>query len=176
MQSLAFMNMAKTSKKPMSKARTDGETGIKMISDNRKARFDFHILETFQSGIELSGTEVKSMRHGTVNLKDSFARIDKNELWLHNMHVSPYEFGNRSNHEPLRKRRLLMHKREILKVQAKMKEKGLTLIPLKIYFKGNWVKVDLALARGKRVYDKREAIAKREGKRQLERVMKQAGG
>lgn len=168
--------MAKTSKKSKSKDRAaEAGTGIKMISDNRKARHDFHILDTYQAGIELMGTEVKSMRHGTVNLRDSFARIDKNEVWLHNMHVSPYEYGNRSNHEPLRKRRLLMHKKEILKIQAKMKEKGLTLVPLKIYFKGNWVKVDLALARGKRVYDKRQAIAKREGKRQLERVMKQAG-
>lgn len=146
---------------------------IKLITDNRRARFDFHIYETFEAGIELSGTEVKSMRGGKANLSDAFARIEDGELWLYNCHISPYDHGNRFNHEPLRKRRLLMHARQILKLEQQMKEKGLTLVPLRLYFKRNWVKVDIALAQGKKVHDKRESIMKNESKRQLDRLVKQ---
>jgi len=146
---------------------------VKVISDNRRARFEYEVIEVHQAGIELTGTEVKSMRQGKANLQDSFARVERGELWLYNCHVSPYDHGNRFNHDPVRRRRLLMHSREIEKLKSKMQEKGLTLIPLKIYFKRNWVKVDLALARGKRLYDKRESITKRDTKRQLDRLVKQ---
>jgi SsrA-binding protein len=145
---------------------------IKVIAENRRARHNYELLEFFEAGIELAGTEVKSMRQGKANLQDSFARIDNGELWLFNCHVSPYDHGNRFNHDPIRKRRLLMHRREISKIKARMQEKGLTLVPLKLFFKRNWVKVDLALARGKHLYDKRESIAKRETKRQLDRLVK----
>ncbi|HEY9713383.1 MAG TPA: SsrA-binding protein SmpB [Chroococcales cyanobacterium] len=144
----------------------------KTVSDNRRARHEFEIIEVFEAGIELSGTEVKSLRQGKVNLADSFARIDDGELWIYNCHISPYDHGNRFNHDPLRKRKLLMHKREILKLKQRVQEKGLTLVPLKLYFKGNWAKVDIAVARGKQLYDKRETIAKRDSKRQLERLLK----
>jgi SsrA-binding protein len=146
---------------------------VKIIADNRRARHEYEIVEVFETGIELQGTEVKSMRNGKANLQDAFARIEEGQLWLYNCHISPYEFGNRFNHEPTRKRRLLMHKRQIFKLHQQIKEKGLTLIPLKLYFKRNWVKVDLALCRGKRLYDKRDTITKRETKRQLDRVVKE---
>lgn len=145
---------------------------IKVIAENRRARHNYELLEFFEAGIELAGTEVKSMRQGKANLQDSFARIDSGELWLFNCHISPYDHGNRFNHDPIRKRRLLMHRKEIAKIKARMQEKGLTLVPLKMFFKRNWVKVDLALARGKHLYDKRESIAKRETKRQLDRLVK----
>jgi SsrA-binding protein len=147
---------------------------IKVVADNRRARHEYDIIETVEAGIELVGTEVKSMRMGRANLADSFARVEKGELWLYNCNISPYDFGNRFNHEPLRKRRLLMHRREIQKLKSKTQEKGLTLIPLKLFFKGNWAKVDLALAKGRQLYDKREAIAKKENRRQLERLSKHA--
>jgi SsrA-binding protein len=145
----------------------------KVVADNRRARHEYEILSTIETGIELYGTEVKSMRAGKANLADAFARIEKGQLWLHNCHISPYEHGNRFNHEPLRPRRLLAHSNEIARLEQQMKEKGLTLIPLKLYFKRNWVKVDLALARGKHLYDKREAITERDSKRQLDRLVKQ---
>ncbi|SRR5579875_416601 len=145
---------------------------VKVICDNRRARHDYEVLEVFQAGIELLGTEVKSMRAGKANLADSFARVDDGQLWLYNCHISPYDFGNRFNHDPLRKRRLLMHRKEIQKIKSRMQEKGLTIIPLRMYFRQNWVKVDLALARGRHLYDKREAISKRESKRQLDRLAK----
>jgi SsrA-binding protein len=168
--------MAKTAKptqQPQQK-KTDAKEAppIKLISDNRRARFEYEIVQVYECGIELTGTEVKSMRQGKANLQDSFARVEQGELWLFNCHISPYEFGNRFNHDPVRKRRLLMHKREITKIKSQLAEKGLTLIPLKLYFKRNWVKVDLALARGRQLFDKRENITKRETKRQLERVVK----
>jgi SsrA-binding protein len=169
------MNMAKTSKRDKG-AKTAGAEKApaqKVISDNRRARHEFEIVEVFQAGIVLSGTEVKSMRGGRANLSDAFARVEGGELWLYNCHISPYDHGNRFNHEPMRKRKLLMHQGEIAKLKSKLQEKGLTLIPLKIYFKKNWVKVDLGLGRGKRLYDKREAIAKRDTKRQLDRIVKQ---
>ncbi|HEY9773207.1 MAG TPA: SsrA-binding protein SmpB [Planktothrix sp.] len=156
-------------------SKTDGKPTIKVVADNRRARHEYDILETFEAGIELAGTEVKSIRMGRANLSDSFARVEKGQLWLYNCNISPYDFGNRFNHEPLRKRRLLMHKREIQKLKSKIQEKGLTLVPLKMFFKGNWAKIDLALAKGRQLYDKREAIAKKETRRQVERIVKGRG-
>ncbi|MBX9568896.1 MAG: SsrA-binding protein SmpB [Candidatus Obscuribacterales bacterium] len=162
------------SKKASPAAKTDDKPVYKTISDNRKARHDFEILDKFECGIELTGTEVKSLRLGRVTLQDSFARIEAGELWLYNCNIAVYEYGNRFNHEPTRKRRLLMHAREIFKLNQRIKEKGLTLVPLKLYFKRNWVKVELATAKGKQLYDKRESIGKRDSKRQLDRLAKQA--
>ena len=156
---------AKTTKK-------DDEAPVKLVADNRRARHEYEILETFEAGLALSGTEVKAMRQGKANLQESFARIEDNEIWLYRCHISPYDFGNRFNHDPLRKRRLLLHRRQISKLKAQTQEKGLALIPLKLYFKGNWAKIDLALARGKQLYDKRQSIAKRENQRQIERIIK----
>lgn len=160
---------------PQAKAQPKSEKKpLRVIADNRRARHEYEILEVFEAGIELQGTEVKSMRGGKANLQDAFARIEKGELWLYNCHVAPYDFGNRFNHDPLRKRRLLMHKNQIRKIHQQIKEKGLTLIPLKLFFKRNLVKVDLALAKGKHLFDKREAITKRDTKRQLDRLVKQS--
>jgi SsrA-binding protein len=149
------------------------KVAYKVVSDNRKARHEYEILDTIQCGIALTGTEVKALRMGRCTLQDSFARFEDGEAWLYNCNISQYEYGNRFNHEPTRKRKLLMHSREILKLNQRMKEKGLTLIPLRIYFKRNWVKVDLALARGKQLYDKRDSMVKRDSKRQLDRLAKQ---
>lgn len=153
-------------------AAIDSKPKQKTVADNRRARHDFELLEVFEAGIALVGTEVKSMRQGKANLQDSFAKIENGELWLLNCHISPYDCGNRFNHDPVRKRKLLMHRKQIMKLKSLVQEKGLTLIPLKLYFKGNWAKVDLAVARGKQLYDKRQAIAKKENKRQLERIVK----
>ena len=140
---------------------------------NRKARHEYHIDETFEAGIALKGTEIKSIRAGKANLQDSFARVENGELVLYNMHISPYEQGNRFNHEPKRPRKLLMHKREIMRLFGQTREKGSSLIPLKAYFKENGrVKIELALARGKKKYDKREDIATRDAKREIERALK----
>jgi SsrA-binding protein len=144
----------------------------KVISKNRKARHDYDIEETYEVGIVLTGTEVKSVRNARVNLKDSYARIDNNEIFLYNMHISPYEQGNRFNHEPLRIRKLLMHKMEISRLYGKIKEKGYALIPLKIYLTKGLVKIELGLARGKKLYDKRRDIAERDSKREMERVFR----
>jgi SsrA-binding protein len=164
------MAPAKQQQKPDKKPAPHG----KVIADNRRARHEYEIIEVFEAGIELMGTEVKSMRNGKANLQDAFARIEDGQLWLHNCHIAPYDFGNRFNHDPVRKRRLLMHKKQILRLHQQIKEKGLTLIPLKLYFKRNFVKVDLALARGKHLFDKREAITKRDSKRQLDRLVKES--
>jgi SsrA-binding protein len=145
----------------------------KLISSNRKARHDYHIDETYEAGIVLTGTEVKSVRAARVNLKDSYARVEDGELLLYNMHISPYEQGNRFNHDPLRTRKLLMHRVEIGRLAGKVKEKGYALIPLKIYLKRGLVKVELALARGKKLYDKRQTIAERDSRREMERVFKE---
>jgi SsrA-binding protein len=145
---------------------------FKVVSDNRRARHEFEILEVVEAGVELSGTEVKSLRQGRANLADAFARVEEDQMWLYNCHISPYDHGNRFNHDPMRKRRLLMHKKQIVKLKSRMQEKGLTLVPLKLFFKGNWAKVDLALARGKQLFDKRQSIAKRENQRQMERLVK----
>lgn len=150
-----------------------GTSGVKYIAENRKARHDYFIHETYEAGIALTGTEVKSLRQGKANLKDSFCRIEHGELLLLGMHISPYEQGNRFNHDPLRTRRLLMHKYEILKLFGKTKEKGYTLIPLNLYFKKRKVKVTVALVSGKKLYDKRQALAEKEAKRDIERRMKE---
>lgn len=143
-----------------------------LITDNRKARHDYHIHETFEAGIVLVGTEVKSIRAGHVNLKDSFCRIENGELWLYGVHISPYEQGNRFNHEPERVRKLLMHKREIMRLLGQVKEKGFSLVPLNLHFSRGNVKVTIGLVTGKKNYDKREALAERAVKRDVERRMK----
>ncbi len=143
-----------------------------LITDNRKARHDYHIHETFEAGIVLVGTEVKSIRAGHVNLKDSFCRIENGELWLYGVHISPYEQGNRFNHEPERVRKLLMHKREIMRLLGQVKEKGFSLVPLNLHFSRGNVKATIGLVTGKKNYDKREALAERAVKRDVERRMK----
>ena len=145
---------------------------MKVITENRKARHDYTIEESFEAGIELKGTEVKSMRAGHANLKDSFAIIENGELYLYGMHISPYEHGNIFNVEPMRPRRLLMHKKEIMRLLGKTKEQGLTLVPLKAYFKKDKIKIELALAKGKKLYDKRDAAAEKTAKREIEKAMK----
>ena len=148
------------------------ESEEKNITVNRKARHEYLILQTFEAGIVLQGTEVKSLRQGKANLVDSYANIKDGEVWLVSAHISVYEQGNINNHEPTRTRKLLLNRSEIRKLIGKVKEKGLTLIPLRLYFKNGRVKVELALAKGKKVYDKREAIAKRDLKRDQERKIK----
>ena len=144
----------------------------KVIGTNRKAYHEYHIGETYEAGIALTGTEIKSIRQGMVSLRDSFARVENNEVFLYNMNISPYAAGNRFNHEPRRTRRLLLRKSEIRRLAAKTQEKGLTLIPLKVYLKRGLAKIELAVAKGKRLYDKREDIKKRDIMRQVDRVMK----
>lgn len=146
--------------------------GLKTIVDNRKARHEYFVLESFEAGIELYGTEVKSMRAGTVNLKDSYCRVVDGEMILYGLHISPYAHGNIFNRDPLRPKRLLMHKKEILKLYGQVKQEGLALIPLSLYFKGSRVKVQLGLCKGKKLYDKRATEAEREMKRVAERAMK----
>ena len=140
-----------------------------IVTQNRKARYDYHILENWEAGIVLQGTEVKSLRAGKANLSDSYGRIENGEVFLYNFHISPYEKGSYTNHDPLRKRKLLLHKTEIRKLRGRVEEKGLALIPLKIYFYHGRVKVELALVRGKRQYDRRQTIAKRDAQREMER-------
>lgn len=147
--------------------------GIKVVAQNRKARHDYHIEETMEVGLVLTGTEIKSIRAGKVNLKDSFARIQEGEVFLHNMHISPYEQGNRYNHDPLRTRKLLLHRRQINKLIGLTKEKGYTLIPLKLYLKNGLAKLDLALGKGKKLYDKRETMKKRDADREAQRALKE---
>ena len=146
--------------------------GIKTVAGNRKAFHDYFILERFEAGIALCGTEVKSIRAGGVNLKDSYCSIEKNEIFVHNMHISPYEKGNIYNRDPLRVRKLLMHKREILKLFSAVSQKGLTLIPLSLYFRDSKLKLELGLCRGKKLYDKRDAAAEKQAKRDSERYEK----
>lgn len=145
----------------------------KIVCDNRKARHEFHFLETYEAGIELQGTEVKSLRAGKGNLQDSFAKIEDGQIFLHNMHISPYEMGNRFNHEAKRPRRLLMHRQEIRRLYAKVREKGLTLIPTKVYFRGSLVKVEIALSQGKKLFDKRQDLVEKAVRRDTERAMKE---
>ncbi|EHL78635.1 SsrA-binding protein SmpB [Bacillus smithii] len=144
----------------------------KVVAQNKKARHDYFIEETYEAGIVLQGTEIKSIRAGRVNLKDSFARVQKGEVFLHNMHISPYEHGNRYNHDPLRTRKLLLHKKEILKLIGKTKEQGYSLVPLKLYIKNGYAKILLGLAKGKKKWDKREDLKKKEAKREIERAFK----
>jgi SsrA-binding protein len=145
---------------------------IKIIAVNRKARHDFFIDDEYEAGVVLQGTEVKSLRLGKVNLKDSYARIKDGEVFVYQMHIGPYPFAYYENHDPLRARKLLLHKQEIKRISAKVNEKGHTLVPLKIYFKGGKVKISLALAKGKRQYDKRESIKRRDQQRELARERK----
>lgn len=149
------------------------KAGIKQIAKNRKAYHDYFIDEKYEAGIELFGTEVKSIRMGNVNLKDSFCTVKGGEIFVHGMHVSPYEKGNIFNRDPARPRRLLMHKREIMKLGAGIQKDGLTVVPLSVYLSGSLVKLEIALARGKKLYDKREADASRDAKRDIDRTIKE---
>jgi len=150
------------------------EQKTKIIIENRKARHDFTILETYEAGIALTGTEVKSLRAGKANFKDSYAQVTNGrEVFVYNFHISPYEHGNIFNHDPLRNRRLLLHKGEIRKLIGKVKEKGYTLVPLKLYFKHGLVKMELALAVGKKTYDKRQELARKDARREMERAIKE---
>ena len=145
---------------------------IKIIAENRKARRDYFIVAEYEAGLVLKGTEVKSLRQGRANLKDSYARVKNGEVFLYQMHIAPYPFAYYDNHDPLRPRKLLLHKQEIKRLYGKINEKGHSLVPLKLYFKGGKVKVLLALAKGKRKYDKREAIKRRDEQRDLDREIK----
>lgn len=146
------------------------DSARKIIAQNRKARHDYEILETFEAGLALRGTEVKSLRAGRANLKDSYAAVHNGEVWLYGVHISPYSHGNINNHDPERDRKLLLHRREIRRLIGKTKETGLTLVPLQLYFTRGKAKVELALARGKKQYDKREAIARRDAEREMKRA------
>ena len=146
--------------------------GIKIVAENRKARFDYHIEDTFEAGMVLRGTEVKSLRRGRCNLKDSYARIINGEVWVLNMHIGPYPFAYYNNHEPRRQRKLLLHKYEIKKLYGKVNESGFSLVPLKVYFKAGKAKIQIALARGKKKHDKRETIRRRDEQRDLDRAMR----
>nr|WP_325212441.1 SsrA-binding protein SmpB [uncultured Oscillibacter sp.] len=146
--------------------------GVKIAAQNRKAHHDYYVEEKYEAGIELAGTEVKSVRAGTLNLKDSYCSVKDGELFVHGMHISPYEKGNIFNKDPIRPRRLLMHKREIRKLHALVKQDGYTLVPLSVYFKDSRVKVEVGLCKGKKNYDKRVAMAQRDTKREIDRAMK----
>lgn len=145
------------------------EQGIKPVATNRRARHEFWIEETHEAGLVLTGTEVKSLREGRVNLADAFARVDGGEVWLHHLHISPYAQGNIHNHDPLRTRKLLLHRREILRLRSKTERKGYTLVPLRLYFRRGVAKVELAVARGRHLYDRRDRIAEREAERRIAR-------
>ncbi|MBD2434578.1 MULTISPECIES: SsrA-binding protein SmpB [Fischerella] len=152
---------------------SDKSDGYKVISDNRQARYLYEILETYEAGIQLTGTEVKSIRAGRVNLQDGYALIRNGEAWLINVHISPYTAsGQYFNHEPRRTRKLLLHRQEIRKLVGKVEQQGLTLVPLKMYLKRGWVKVSIALVKGKKLHDKREDIKKRQDQREMQRAMK----
>ena len=147
---------------------------MKIVAQNKKAYHDYFILDTYEAGIELQGTEIKSIRKGSVNLKDSFIRIRNDEAFIDNMHIAPYEQGNRFNHEPLRQRKLLLHTKEIRKLQKELKENGLTIVPTKLYFNTSKLKVEIALARGKKLYDKRQDLKEKDSKRDIEKALKNA--
>lgn len=149
------------------------KTDSRIIADNRKARHDYFVIETYEAGIELFGTEVKSLRAGGCNLKDSYCEIDKGEMFALGVHISPYEQGNIFNREPLRPKKLLLHKAEIMKLTGLVSREGYTLVPLSLYFKGSRVKMALGLCKGKKNYDKREDIARRDADRDIERAMKE---
>jgi SsrA-binding protein len=154
----------------MARASGEGET---LIADNRKAFFDYHILDTFEAGIVLAGTEVKGIREGKANLRDSYARVEGAEVWLYNVHINPYSHRGYVDHDPKRRRKLLLHRAEIRKLIGKTVERGLTLVPTRMYFKNGRVKVALALARGKQVHDKRETIKRRETDRETRAMVKE---
>ena len=149
-----------------------GKESIKLVANNKKAYHDYFIDEKYEAGIELFGTEVKSIRMGKCSVKEAFVKIDRGEVYVCGMHISPYEKGNIFNKDPLRVRRLLLHKSEIMKLNGKIAEKGYTLVPLQVYFKGSLVKVEVGLARGKKLYDKRADIAKKDQRRELEKEFK----
>src|SRR2546423_3112568 len=165
--------MAKKTKDTSEQAKaSSNHVPIKMITVNRQAYHDYVVERTIEAGIALKGTEIKSIRDGKVNLRGSYAQVRNGEIWLENAHIAIYEHGNRYNHEPLRPRKLLLHKREIAQLERKVATKGLTLIPLKLYLKGGRAKIELGLCRGKKLYDKREAITERETKREIERIVR----
>ncbi len=145
--------------------------GIKIITNNRKARHDFHIDDRLEAGIVLTGSEVKSLRVGRVNMSEAFVRIQDGEAYLLNCHISPYDQGGYANHDPLRRRKLLMHRRELMKWQKAVEQKGFTIVPLRMYFRNSYAKVEVGLARGKKLYDKRADIAEQESKRRVQRIM-----
>jgi SsrA-binding protein len=145
----------------------------RLLADNRKARHDYHFVDTFEAGIVLAGTEVKAMREGGVNLRDSFARVEDGELWVYNMHVSPYSHRGYAEHDPTRRRKLLLHRAEIRKLIGRTSEKGLTLVPVRLYLKKGRVKLALALARGKQLHDKRETVKRREAERETRAAVKE---
>ncbi|OFW26052.1 MAG: SsrA-binding protein [Acidobacteria bacterium RIFCSPLOWO2_02_FULL_59_13] len=145
----------------------------KILTTNREAEYKYFLLERFEAGLVLKGTEVKAVRNGRANLKDSYATIQNGEAWLFNAHISPYEFGNRENHEPLRKRKLLLHRQEIRRLLGKVEQRGLTLIPTKMYLKNGCIKCEIALAKGKKLYDKRETERRKTDAREAQQAMKQ---
>lgn len=153
-------------------ANSGSEAPRKTIVRNRRARHEYHVLQTWEAGLVLQGTEVKALREGRANLQDAFARLDNGELWLHNLHISPYEAGNRFNHDPLRARKLLLHRQEIRKLIGQVEQKGLTLVPLDVYFRRGVAKVTLALVRGKKMHDKREDLKRRDAERDMARGYK----
>ena len=148
------------------------QSSEKIIAQNKTARINYHIEDTFEAGIVLVGTEVKSLREGKANLKDCYALVKDGEVFVHDMHISPYSHGNRSNHDPLRVRKLLLHKTEIKRLYGKSRERGLALIPLKLYFRSGKVKIEVGIGRGKKLYDKRESLKNKEDKRDIERGMR----
>lgn len=159
--------MAKTNKK------SQPSDGFKVMADNRQARFTYEILDSYEAGVALKGTEVKSIRAGKVNLRDGYAQVKNGEVWLLNVHISPHDMTNQAyNHDPRRPRRLLLHKAEIRKLIGKVEEKGLTLVPLKLYLKKGRVKVNIAIGRGKKLHDKRDSLKKKQEKRDIARMMK----
>ncbi len=153
------------------KKKVEKEAGLLVVARNRRATHEFEILDRFEAGLVLQGTEVKSLRAGRCNMGDSYAAIKDGEAWLLKLHISPYEQGNRQNHDPFRKRKLLLNRREIRKIVPRLQEQGLTLVPLRLYFKRGWAKVELGLAKGKKLYDKRAATAKRDAERAIRRRM-----
>jgi len=151
---------------------TISAVNIKIVSTNRKAKFEYFLLETFEAGIALKGSEIKSVRAGQISIKEAYVRVDEREAWLMEAHIAPYAEANRFNHDPRRPRQLLLHKREIRKLRESVRKKGLTIIPTRVYLKNGRAKVEIALARGKKLHDKRQAIAKRETERDLKRQMR----
>ncbi len=151
------------------------QSAEKIIAQNKTARLNYFIEDTYEAGIALVGTEVKALREGKANLKDSYALVRDGEVFVHDMHISPYSFGNRLNHDPLRVRKLLLHKKEIKKLSGKSREKGLAIIPLKMYFKSGKIKVEIGVGRGKRLYDKRESLKVKADRREIERGLRRKG-
>lgn len=150
-----------------------GKEGIKVITTNRRARHDFELLDHFEAGLVLTGTEIKSIRNHQVSLRRGYVQPRDGELWLYEAHIAPYEQGNRENHEPTRPRKLLLHRREIAKINQELAEKGLTLVPTRLYLKNGRAKVEIALARGKKKYDKRQDLARRDAERRIERAIRE---